>query len=203
MALGFDARRVAGSMRDTGYPGHGSVKVRIDEIDWLVDSSMLTDIPLPLTDEVFISGNDGFGAEVEPIGDTHMIWADMPPNPTLVPCRLMVDPASHSLYAERYEASRERSPFNERLYARKNMPLQRLVLIGGTRYLKTAEGMDTQELNRDQLRESLRDEFDISSELIGEWTRSGSLDASLLPPSSPAPPPITTQPPSRRAHVEI
>src|SRR4051812_16957422 len=39
--LGFPARRVAGSMRDMGIVSHGSVKVRLDGIDWLLDSSML------------------------------------------------------------------------------------------------------------------------------------------------------------------
>jgi|SRR5665647_357594 len=43
IALNFNARRVAGSMRDTGYVGHGSVEVHIDGTDWLVDPSMLTE----------------------------------------------------------------------------------------------------------------------------------------------------------------
>lgn len=67
-SLGFDARRVAGSMRDRGYIGHGSVKVRIDDTDWLADPSMLTDIPIPLTDEIFISGDLVYGSESEPGG---------------------------------------------------------------------------------------------------------------------------------------
>ena len=51
-ALGFDARRVAGSMRDLGVVSHASVKVRIDGADWLVDSSMLTNEPTPLGPEI-------------------------------------------------------------------------------------------------------------------------------------------------------
>lgn len=47
-ALDFDARRVAGSMHDIGSPNHGSVKVRLANRDWVVDSSMLTNAPLPL-----------------------------------------------------------------------------------------------------------------------------------------------------------
>ena len=54
-ALGFNARRVAGSMRDMGVISHGSVKVSIGGEDWLVGSSMLTNVPLQLGDEVVVS----------------------------------------------------------------------------------------------------------------------------------------------------
>jgi len=200
--VGFDARRVAGSMRDTGYTGHGSVKVRIDGIDWLVDSSLLTDIPLPLTEKVFATTDGIFAAESERTGDSHLIWADVPPYPTLIPCRISIDQASHEFYVERYEASRQRSPFNERLYARRNRPGERLVLNGNTRISKTAGELDVREMNPGELCASLVDEFNISEEFVDTWRKSGGLDASFLPASAPPPTPIILLPPSMRGTTE-
>ena len=80
-ALGFNARRIAGSMRDTGIVSHGSVTATIDGGDWLVDTSMLTVSPLPLTRDTYIADDRLFAAEVEYTGDTHIVWSDLPPTP--------------------------------------------------------------------------------------------------------------------------
>ena len=195
--VGFEARRVAGSMRDSGYIGHGSVKVRIDGIDWLVDSSLLTDIPIPLTDEVFFSSDGTFAVEAEPSDASHLVWADLPPLDTLMPCRISIDDATHDFYVERYEASRLRSPFNERLYARRNRPGERLVLNGSTRISRTAAGTSVVELSRGELCDSLTSEFGFSEDIVDRWRRSGGLEAAFLPVTAP-PPPITLLPPSQR-----
>jgi hypothetical protein len=63
-ALGFEARRVAGSMYDLGVRNHGSVKVRLGGRDWLFDSSMLTIEPLPLGDGVLVHGNPVVPVEI-------------------------------------------------------------------------------------------------------------------------------------------
>ena len=201
--LGFNARRIAGSMRDTGVVSHGSVNVTIDNRDWLADSSMLTVAPLPLTQETYFADDPLFAAEVEHTGETHIVWSDLPPNPTLIPCRMLVDPATHAFYAERYEASRTRSPFNERLYAKRNFPGGKLVLIGNSRVFKTVDGMTTRELNASQLCESLRDEIGISGALVDEWKRSGALEASFNPPSGPPVATTALEPPSRRLKIAV
>ena len=198
LALGFDARRVAGSMGDTGHLGHGSVKIRIDGIDWLADSSMLTDVPLPLTSELFIYDGPVFRAEVEAVDGTHIVWADLPPNPSLVPCRLLVDPATHPAYCQRYEASRTRSPFNERLFATRNFVGKRVVLAANTRIMKTSAGSTAKALSRAKVCESLRDEFGVSGTFIDQWISCGALDASFAPAMSPPPHSIPKEPPSRR-----
>ncbi|MEP6508629.1 MAG: arylamine N-acetyltransferase [Gemmatimonadales bacterium] len=201
VGVGFDAHRVAGSMRDTGYIGHGSVRVCIDGIDWLADSSLLTDIPLPLTSEIFVASREIFGAESEPSADSHIVWADNPPNATLIPCRISIYEASHEFYVERYEASRQRSPFNDRLYARQNRIGERLVLDGNTRILKTALGTEIRDLARDELFSSLIDEFGISGEFVDKWRMSGAIDASFLPASTP-PAPNAMLPPSMRGTLK-
>ena len=70
-SYGFDARRVAGSMRDLGVPGHGTIKVRLNAQDWLVDSSMLIMHPIPLRDELYVDRDPLFGVEVEPSDGAH------------------------------------------------------------------------------------------------------------------------------------
>ena len=196
--IGFDARRVAGSMRDNGRVSHASVKVRLDGLDWLVDSSMLTNIPLPLRDGTFVSPDPVFSAEVEAVDGTHVVWTDLPPNTTYLPCRLLVDPAEHSFYVERWEASRERSPFNELTYARTNVDGGMLVLYANTRIRKSVRGVETVELTPSQLCESLRDEFRVSGEYVDAWRESGALDATFRPATTPPSPPITQKPPSQR-----
>ena len=197
IALGFDARRIAGSMGDTGIESHGSVTVTCHSRDWLVDTSMLTQFPLPLTDEVFVSGEAVFVAEVEPVDGRHMVWTDLPLNDTYIPCRLLVDPATYDYYEARYEASRIRSPFNERIYARRNRPGETVAITGNRRLSKTSAGLKTEELSRQGLCDSLRDEFGISGALINEWRRSGALEASFQPPTE-APRPAIGMPPSKR-----
>ena len=198
--IGFDARRVAGSMRDTGIVSHGSVKVALDGIDWLVDSSMLTRVPLPLSESLFTSGEQVFSAEVEYVDGTHIIWSDLPPGPTYMPCRLLVDPATHAFYVERWEASRERSPFNQRLYALRNIGEDRLVLSGPDRIRKTPRGTQRETLDSSQVLECLRDDFGVSPAILEVFRSSGALDASLEPATGPPPAPITRKPPSQRAN---
>lgn len=197
-SLGFEARRVAGSMRDMGVVNHASVKVRIDGGDWLLDSSMLTNVPLPLNDAVFVHADPVFAAEVEPADGTHVIWVDIPAFSTYLPCRLLVDPDDYAHSLSRYEASRERSPFNQRLYARRNRPGELQVLMGNTLFSKTAQGLVSKELSATELRPELHLRIGISEESIDTWVQSGGLAASFEPPAGPKPPPITQKPPSQR-----
>jgi N-hydroxyarylamine O-acetyltransferase len=197
-ALGFDARRVAGSMRDLGVVSHASVKVRIDGADWLVDSSMLTNEPTPLGPGVFVGGDPVWPVEVEAVDGTHLIWWHTPPSADYVPCRLLVDPAPFEVYLEGYERSRGRSPFNQRLYARRNRPATLVILLGNTRISRTAAGVASRDLTPDELRAALRDDIGLSVSHVEAWEATGSLDASFepatgAPPAAPAP-----KPPSMR-----
>jgi len=114
-SLGFAACRITGSMRDLGSVNHASVKVALDGREWLVDSSLLSNVALPLNDEAFIHDDPVFSAQVEPDDSTHVVWSHTPPNSTWLPCRLSQATASHASYLARYEESRVRSPFNQRL----------------------------------------------------------------------------------------
>ncbi len=197
-SLGFPVRRVAGSMRDLGIINHASVKVTIDALDWLADSSLLCNVPLPLDHGVFVHDDAVFAAEVEFTNGTHVVWSHTPPNSTYLPCRLIEERTSHSSYLARYEESRARSPFNQRLYARRNRPGEILVLLGNTRFSKTVDGVESRDLSPDEVCEALRDDVGLSTATIDEWVRSGGLAASFEPPSGPKPPPIARKPPSQR-----
>lgn len=200
-SVGFPARRVAGSMRDTGIVSHGSVKVTFGSDDWLVDSSLLTNEPLPLSGEVFTSEDPVFQFEVERVDGTHVIWSDMPPSPYWIPCPILVDPATTDFYEIRWQASKARSPFNERIYARHNRPGEMLIVSANRRYSKTKHGLDVRELNAGDLCYCLRNEFGISGEYIRQLLFTGIIDASMRPSTGAPPPPITAKPPSQRSHA--
>lgn len=197
-SLGFDATRISGCMRDMGITNHASVRVQLDEQDWLVDSSLLYDIPIPLGEEVVIQSDPVFGVEVEPADGTFVVWADFPPNPVPLPCRILPGDVTPDFYLAGYEASRERSPFNQRLYVRRNYPGRLLVLWGRTQFSKTSDGLISHELSRDELLQILLTDIGLSCRTVEEWVQSGSLEASFEPPVEPSPPPVTTKPPSRR-----
>jgi arylamine N-acetyltransferase len=199
-AAGFDACRAIASMRDLGTPNHASVKVRLAGLDWLTDSSMLLNAPLPLGPGIFVGNDPVWPAEVEASGGTHVVWWQTPPNDEYLPCRILVDPAAFQEYADGYERSRERSPFNEHLYARRNHPGTLVILIGRRRYVRTASGVQSRDLTPDEVRQSLRDEIGLSGLALDRWIDSGGLAVLSGPPQAPPIPSGRHQagPPSRR-----
>ncbi len=197
-SLGFVARRVAGSMRDCGVVNHGSVKVAIDGQDWLIDSSMLTNAPLPLGAEPFANGDRVFGVEIDPGVATPVIWFDVPPHADYYPCRILLDPVDGSLCDEMYSRSHTSSPFNSHLYARRNYPGRMEVLRGPMRFTKTSVGVEERMLTPDEVCTALHDEIGISDALIAEWVNTGGLRATFAPREGLPPPPLTAVRPSQR-----
>ena len=198
-SLGFDARRVAASMFDLPMINHGTVKVRLDGEDWVVDTSMLTSSPLPMDRGIHVHDDARVGVEVEPTDNSHVVWIDFVPLTAFVPCRLQIDPVDTSLYLERYEVfSREFSPFNARLYLRKGGREGASVILGSVRFSRTAGGLDVREFSRDELIAHLCNEVGISAELIDEWADLGWLEASFDPSTQGIVPEILGLPPSRR-----
>ncbi len=198
-SCGFDARRVVASMRDTGTGSHGTVKVRVEGRDYLVDSSILTNAPAPCDDAVHIDADRVWPVEIEPVGGTHLIWFDGLPSADPLICRVLQDPAEPGWYLTAYEASREHSPFNQRVYARKNFDSEVRLLVGTTRFSKTAAGVDARTLSGDELCGALHTDFGISERLIAQWIDCGALRDSLEAPAGPKPPPPPTVRPSQRA----
>jgi arylamine N-acetyltransferase len=199
-SLGFDARRVAGSMYDLGTINHGTVKVRIDGEDWLADTCMLTHRPIPVNGEIFIDNSKEARIEVEPDGESHIIWYDFVPSPVYVPCRLHLDPADAALYKERYEVfSREYSPFNDRLYFRTGGPDGASLILGNVRFRRTDDGVEIQEFTKDGLCEHLAS-AGVSGDIVERWISAGGLERSFDPSNIRPAPEITGVRPSLRRH---
>lgn len=197
-SLGFDARRVAGSMYELPQVNHGTIKVCLDGEDWLVDGAMMTSEPIPLGDSIHIKEGLSGAVEVEAIDGTHVIWADFPPTSEFLPCRLRLDPVDDEFYQERYQTfSRTESPFNHKLYFRRGGPTGAPVLFGNLKFTRTAEGFDVREFDREGLLAYLIDEEGISPELVERWVASGSLDSTFDSPMGSAPE-IPRPRPSRR-----
>ncbi|HYJ91627.1 MAG TPA: arylamine N-acetyltransferase [Pyrinomonadaceae bacterium] len=178
-SYGFEARRVAGAMFDLPVVNHGSVKVRIDGIDWLADSSMLTVEPLPLKGELLIKTEGPVRVEVEPRNGSYLIWTDFPPMPEFIPCGLRDDPVDLNFYLERYEASREMSPFNERLYLRKVTPDGLTVFLGNTMFQRVGEELEVRELSADELLAAMHEIGGVSEAFISRWVDAGGLNATM------------------------
>lgn len=199
VGYGFDARRVAGSMRDLGVPGHGSVKVKVNGMDWMVDSSMLTMFPIPLTNELYVYRDERFGVEVEPTPEgSHLVWFNTPPYDDYFPCRLLIDPVTYEFYLERYEISRTNGPFNHHISIRYNRGDARTVLQGPTRHRTTdATGLVSTPLDRKALLTEMREVVGMSKEILKRWEDCGALDAQYEEPKNP-PAKLTVKPPSTR-----
>jgi len=197
-AVGFPSRRVTAQMRDAGITNHGTVIVTVDGGEWLVDSSLLTAIPLPLNPQTFLSVDPVFSAEVERVEGVHVLWAYSPPASAHFPCRIFSEEAAHDEYLQRYEVSRERSPFNSRLYIGRNRGREVLLLIGNVLWTKSDQGVTRRALSREEVVESLRDEFGLDGAFLDRWVAVGGLESAFEQDSGPPPLAETRKPPSQR-----
>jgi N-hydroxyarylamine O-acetyltransferase len=195
--IGFNVTRLAGSMRDTGIISHGTTKAHIDGTDWLIDSSMLTREPLPLSFDLHIGSDPVWGGEVEYTDGTHIIWWDAVPAPEFIPCRLLPYDVDYDFYLDRYEVSRTKSPFNERVYVRRNFSDSVLVITGNRHFVKSSTGVEAKLLTESELEDRLESEAGFSSHIIDKLRDCGAIKASMIPPESP-PPPIPGVRPSKR-----
>ncbi len=181
-SLGFDARRIAGSMRDLGFVTHGSVVVTLNAHEWLVDSSALTQRPVPLSAGPYLDADPAFATTWQRDGDTHLLRFGAAPGPEHTVCRFLVDHIDHAYLQAAYEKSRTFGRFNERLYARRNVADGFIVLSGNVRYHRTASGTHVRTLNHDSLRQVLHDDFGHTPALLNEYTACGAFEANFVAP---------------------
>jgi N-hydroxyarylamine O-acetyltransferase len=155
-ACGFDARRVTASMYDKGEPSHGTTIVVVDGEEWLVDSSMLTDRPVPLSTTGATALDDPvFATTAEPVAEGWLFGFPQLDGSSL-PCRtLSAAETSHDFFAHRYEVSRTWSPFNEHLHLRRNRGHAIESFTAGRRRVRNAGGFTDDPLTGEALREAL------------------------------------------------
>jgi N-hydroxyarylamine O-acetyltransferase len=180
-ALGFTARRIAGSMRDLGVITHGSTVVTINGRDWLADSSALTQHPVPLFTGPYCDPDPAFATTWDTDGDTHLLRFGAAPGPEHTVCRFMIDHIDHAYLDAAHERSRGFGRFNEITYARRNVPDGFLVLSAAVRYHRTAAGTAVRPLDRDALRRVLLDDFGISPTMMQRYEACGALEANFAP----------------------
>jgi N-hydroxyarylamine O-acetyltransferase len=166
-ACGFDVRRISASMFDRNDHNHASLIVRLDGREWMVDSSIECDVPIPLARGVERTIESPIHPiRIEPVGDSFRVHWAMAHNSNTMPCRLMQDPVDEAFYLERYEISRGYSVFNTSLYARRNFPGRLVSFVGRTRHEKTPTGVTSRELAESELREALVGEVGLSPEIV-------------------------------------
>lgn len=171
-AAGFEVRRISASMFDRSDHNHGSLVVRLDGAEWMVDSSILCGAPIRLDRErASDNGDRVHPIRVEPSSAGLLVHWGMTQSSATIPCRLMQDPVDEAFYLERYEISRGYSVFNNALYARKNSPGLLLSLVGRVRHEKTAEGVTSRELAVPELRRALVEELGYSPAIVAELER--------------------------------
>jgi len=151
VALGFDARRGSAAMYDNlsgPIHTHGTVIVRIDGDDHWVDSSMLTNGPLPLVRHGATRRDDPVSPVwSEPVDTLWRVWWTGSGDAAEIGCLLLDDDVTAEHYLARYEASRDMSPFNTRVFTTRNTAEARVTIGGSTRFERTASGITSAELS--------------------------------------------------------
>jgi len=201
-ACGFEARRVTASMGDMGQPNHGTILVRLDDGEYLVDSAMLLNRAVKIRPgETVMDDHPLMPIEYETVDGTVGLWFQFAvlPAGAALPCRLMTRGVDDQLFREAYEASRAVGPFNEQLFASCNFP-GRSETLHGRRQVTRREGgaIETKEHDADSLTTELTSTMGLSPTFVDRWVASGALEASLEDRAPPEGPPVSELPPSRR-----
>jgi len=183
--LGFDVRRVAGTMLDFPLPGpnHGSVVATIDGIDYMVDPFFGSEIPLPLhgaASEAIKSES----RQVKFLADTDdhawiILWR-FPFGTTWMRCGMEDEhlDVPHSFFDERYQASGgPNSAFNTGLYISiHDGPATHAIYKNFYHIRRPDQPLESRPIDLAERNALLKDVFKFSDEMIA-----------LLPPDEPEP----------------
>ncbi len=208
-SLGFNARRVAAHMQDAGFFNHGTVIVRINEHEdgreWLVDSSVHTDVPMLLDRGGFLNDDPAFFAEIEyetreNEPSTYILWVASPREGSYMPCRIFPVEVPFTYFVDRFEATRERSPFNTRLYVGRNREHEKVIVIGNMQHVVSSRGIESRELSREEFTGVLQADFQLSESVLQRWVAAGCLELAFEEYTGPSFPAQERKPPSRLQH---
>ena len=174
-SLGFDARRIVGTMIVEGYtgPNHGSVLVALDGVDYLVDAQIAAFKALPLVPAKPASTGEGIhdisAAPIE--GGFEVLWYTGHSREAPIPFHTETehDPVDHAFFLAGYERSksRELSPFNESLYICRHFRESILTIGRKNKITIAADGaMNKSEITDTERKRMLVDEFSLSEEIV-------------------------------------
>jgi len=170
--VGFDARRGSAAMYDNlsgPVHSHGTVIVRIDGVDYWVDSSMLTDRVFPLVPGAETYLDDPLHpVRVEPVDQLWRVWWPHPFLDEKIGCLLLDDDVTADHYLARYEFSRGMSPFNTGLHATHNFESARVTIAFGRRFERTPDGTTSTKLEAGARDRVLIDEFGYSEAIVAQ-----------------------------------
>jgi len=173
-ALGFDARRIVGSVIVEGYPrgaNHGSVLVTLDGISYLVDAWMASFKVLPLiAARPSSTGNGIHDVRAVPIESGFEIITypgfnrEQPlpfrPEPEY-------DPVDHALFLARYDRTKTVGFFNDAIFICRHFPDSILTMGRKSKFHLAADGTLTKtEPSESERKQSLIEEFGLSEEIV-------------------------------------
>lgn len=180
-SLGFEVRLGSAAMADElmgRIHTHGTVLAKVDGDLFWVDSSMLTDEPVPLVAGASSRLDHPLRpVRVEPVEDHWRVHWISGARPGEMGCLLLDGDVDGGHYSARYEWSRGGSPFNTAVYATTNRADHVLSVGLGSRIVLDASGLHVDGPMDDwQRRRVLVDEFGYSEQIVDE-----------LPPDDPLP----------------
>lgn len=130
---------------------HGTTLVRFDGVDHWVDSSMLTNVALPLVAHDTTRHDDPVSpVRAEPVGDLWRIWWTNAIDGGEIGCLLLDDDVSAEHFVARYEWSRTMSPFNTAVYATRNSTDVWITIASGQRFERRADTITSAALGDDR-----------------------------------------------------
>lgn len=173
-ALGFDARRIVGSVVVEGYPqgaNHGSVLVKVDGIDYVVDAWLASFKVLPLLPGKLSSTGEGIHdiRAVPRNGGFEILsytgWNREQPLPFRPEPEY--DPIHDSFFLGRYDRTRSVGFFNDSLFICRHFRDSILTVGRSNKVLVDADGNLTKTaLNESERRAVLVEEFGLSEEIV-------------------------------------
>jgi arylamine N-acetyltransferase len=177
-AIGFDARRISGSVLMEGIEqggNHGSVLVRLEGIDYLVDAQLAAFTALPLVPGQSASTGDGIHdiRAVPEAGGFDVQWypGSNRQKPLVMRPELEMGPVDHGYFLAQYDLSaspdRRRSPFNEALFIARHFPESILVVGRNNKIEVSSENVVTKsEITLDERARILIEELGISEDAV-------------------------------------
>lgn len=173
-SLGFDARRIAGSVIVERYPhgaNHGSVIVTLDGIDYVIDPCYGSFKVLRLVPGRHASAGKGIHKiRAVPTGGGFKIFFYMSHNrevPLTFRTEPEHDPVDHAFFLTRYNWTKKNGVFNDALYFCRRFPDRILTIGRKNRFTVAADGAFTKTEIADAERKSaLVDEFGLSEEIV-------------------------------------